>query len=153
MLWTLDVAGFRGLLDTLDTYPAVQAAIASAAESNDVLQIRNMAAKDPRKRPSAAQLLVKHFNGKGLTTPRNRVQPNDSIIPVPPSGSAIPVPPSDSTIPIPPGDVTTPVVKAPPLVTKPSIPPWLESCGPSPKRLVRMGANPFGVRKLRPRLR
>ena len=135
MLWTLDVAGFRGLLDTLDSYPAVQAAITSAAESKNVLQIRNMAEKDPRKRPSAAQLLVKHFDGKGLTTPRNRVQPSDFIIPVPPS------------------DVTTPVVKAPPPVTKPSLPPWLESCGPSPKRLVRMGANPFGVRKLRPHLR
>lgn len=35
--------------------------------------IREMARIDPEERASAAQTLVKCFNGKGLTTPRNQV--------------------------------------------------------------------------------
>jgi len=36
-------------------------------------QIREMAIFNPEKRASAAQMLVKCFNGEGLSTPRNQV--------------------------------------------------------------------------------
>jgi hypothetical protein len=33
---------------------------------------------DPVERASAAQMLVKHFDGAGLSTPRNQVPPGES---------------------------------------------------------------------------
>ncbi|OAT02253.1 uncharacterized protein BDCG_17464 [Blastomyces dermatitidis ER-3] len=78
------------------------------ASAPELQTIKDMTEIDPSKRPSAAQMLVKCYNGRGLTTPRNEVPnyPKESLpMPFhtgfpnpqpgwPPSGLAYPSPPA-----------------------------------------------------------
>lgn len=73
MLWTLNVKGLRQVLDRGKPIEEIHEAVMSAASNPKIASIREMANYDPANRPSAAQMLVKCFNGEGLTTPRNKV--------------------------------------------------------------------------------
>jgi hypothetical protein len=74
MLWTLDAGEFRQRSNQFKTVAEVQRAVLSAASNVDsVSKIREMAIVNPEERASAAQMLVKYFNGVGLSTPRNQV--------------------------------------------------------------------------------
>jgi serine/threonine protein kinase len=76
MLWTLDTDGFRQRSQQFTRSEDARKAILSAAfDTNSVANIREMAMPNPDERASAAQMLVKCFNGNGLTTPRLRVPP------------------------------------------------------------------------------
>ncbi|KAI1348384.1 kinase-like domain-containing protein [Xylaria sp. FL0043] len=72
MLWTLDVNDFRQALNKWKKYEQICKAVLSRVnEVEDV--IRPMARIDLTERASAAQMLVKCFNGNGLSTPRHLV--------------------------------------------------------------------------------
>ncbi len=74
MLWILDAGEFRRRSNRFKTVPEVQLAVLSAASNVDsVSKIREMAIVNPEERASAAQMLVKYFNGVGLSTPWNQV--------------------------------------------------------------------------------
>ena len=74
MLWTLDAEGFRQKSNRFVTIADVQEAVLSAASNVDrVSKIREMAIVNPVDRASAAQMLVKLFEGKGLSTPPNQI--------------------------------------------------------------------------------
>jgi serine/threonine protein kinase len=74
MLWTLDAGGFRRRSNQFKYDAQVQRAVLSAASNVDsVSKIREMAIVNPEERASAAQILLKHFDGAGLSTPRNQV--------------------------------------------------------------------------------
>jgi serine/threonine protein kinase len=74
MLWILDAGEFRQRSNRFKTVAEVQRAVLSAALNVDsVSRIREMAIVNPKERASAAQMLVKYFNGVGLSTPRNQV--------------------------------------------------------------------------------
>ncbi|KAH8587513.1 kinase-like domain-containing protein [Bisporella sp. PMI_857] len=74
MLWILDAGEFRQRSNRFKTVAEVQRAVLSAALNMDsVSKIREMAAVNPKERASAAQMLVKYYNGVGLSTPRNQV--------------------------------------------------------------------------------
>ena len=74
MLWTLDAGEFRQRSNQFkyDT-EVLQAVLSAASKVDSVLKIREMAIVNPEERASVAQMLVKHFNGAGLSTPRNQV--------------------------------------------------------------------------------
>jgi serine/threonine protein kinase len=74
MLWTLDAGGFRQRSNQFESVEDVQEAVLHAASNVDsVSKIQEMAAVNPKERASAAQMLVKYYNGVGLSTPRNQV--------------------------------------------------------------------------------
>lgn len=74
MLWVLDAGEFRQI--QFNTKEDVRKTVVSAASNeHSVSRFREMAIVEPEKRASAAQMLVKHFNGVGLSTPRNKVLP------------------------------------------------------------------------------
>ncbi|KAJ4321577.1 hypothetical protein N0V84_005248 [Fusarium piperis] len=73
MLWTLDIKGFRQASASAQNLPQVQTEISSRIPTLRVIQ--DMAREDPDERASAAQMLVKCFDGRGLVTPRNQVPP------------------------------------------------------------------------------
>ncbi|KAF4632615.1 hypothetical protein G7Y89_g5511 [Cudoniella acicularis] len=74
MLWTLDAGGFRQRSNQFESVEDVQEAVLHAASNVDsVSKIQEMAAVNPKERASAAQMLVKYYNGIGLITPRNQV--------------------------------------------------------------------------------
>ena len=70
MLWILD-REFR----ERDFYSEKElwGVILSAASKGDMSKIQEMAIVDPAQRASAAQMLVKCYNGEGLSTPQNQV--------------------------------------------------------------------------------
>jgi Protein kinase domain len=72
MLWTLDIRGFRQaqFKTTVDVQEVV---LTTASNAETVSQIREMAIVNPEDRASAAQMLLKCFNGAGLSTPRHQV--------------------------------------------------------------------------------
>ncbi|OAX83523.1 STE/STE11 protein kinase [Emergomyces africanus] len=77
--YALDVNGYRNKSLATDDQK-VKAAL-EAAETTDLKPLKDMVAIDPKQRASAAQLLVELYDGKGLTTPRNQIEPlfvNDS---------------------------------------------------------------------------
>jgi len=74
ILWTLDIEEFRRKSDQFRFDEDAQEAILFAASNVDtVSKIREMAIVNPEERASAAQMLLKHFDGVGLSTPRNQV--------------------------------------------------------------------------------
>lgn len=74
MFWLLDAGDFRQRSTPLKSYTEIQQAVLSAASNvNLVSEIREMAITNLAERASAAQMLVKHFDGEGLSTPRNQV--------------------------------------------------------------------------------
>ncbi len=63
----LDVAGYRRKMDL--TYQECIDAAAEAAATPHFVDLKDMAAIEVQQRASAAQMLVKFYNGQGLTTP------------------------------------------------------------------------------------
>jgi hypothetical protein len=80
MLWTLDIGGFRQRWHQFKSAEDAQDAVLSAASEGDMSRIQEMAIVDPERRASAAQMLVKCYNGVGLSTPRNQVPALTSTI-------------------------------------------------------------------------
>jgi hypothetical protein len=76
MLWTLDTGGFRQKTNNsqfksdAEVYQTISFI---ASKVSLVSKIREMATINPEQRPTAAQMLVKYYNGVGLNTPRNQV--------------------------------------------------------------------------------
>ncbi|KAL8809451.1 MAG: hypothetical protein Q9200_003398 [Gallowayella weberi] len=68
LLWTRDHHGFREISKHLN-FKQVQSTVLSI--SSGVSGLEEMARIEPVKRASAAQLLVKYFEGAGLTTPKH----------------------------------------------------------------------------------
>ncbi|KAH6884922.1 kinase-like domain-containing protein, partial [Thelonectria olida] len=77
MLWTLNTQGFREVSNSFKAHQDARSVILSVASHVDV--IREMARINPEERASSAQMLVKCYSGKGLTTPRNQVPPLISL--------------------------------------------------------------------------
>jgi len=74
MVWVLDVRGFRQKSKQFKSPDEVhEFVLLVASEEQAMSRIREMAIFDPEKRASAAQMLVKCFDGEGLSTPRNKV--------------------------------------------------------------------------------
>ncbi|KAM5356570.1 hypothetical protein ACJ41O_003216 [Fusarium nematophilum] len=78
MLWTLDVEGFREVSKRLNNHDEARRVILSAAETPKVSVIKEMAKVNSEERASAAQMLLKCYNGQGLISPRNQIPPLDS---------------------------------------------------------------------------
>ncbi|OAA41410.1 STE family protein kinase [Metarhizium rileyi] len=74
-IWTLDVKNYR-------TNPARQTknSILDASQSQVMHNLRTMASINPDERPSAAQLLVRCFEGEGLSTAKEKIQHIDDPI-------------------------------------------------------------------------
>ncbi|KAL9013399.1 MAG: hypothetical protein Q9173_001901 [Seirophora scorigena] len=69
--YALNAKGYREKkINTLEE--AITAALAAAADQS-MAKIKEMAIVDPEKRASAAQMLIKHFGGEGLSTPRGNI--------------------------------------------------------------------------------
>ncbi|KAG5998415.1 hypothetical protein E4U43_002415 [Claviceps pusilla] len=76
LMWVANAANFREALSSFSNATMVQQTVQSVASAVEPFpRIREMAMLDPRERASAAQMLVKHFDGKGLSTPRCHVPP------------------------------------------------------------------------------
>lgn len=74
VLWTLDAGGFRKASEKFNTINDAREAILHVASKVDIVSnISEMARINPDERASAAQMLVKCFNGEGLSTPRAKV--------------------------------------------------------------------------------
>jgi serine/threonine protein kinase len=76
IMWTLDVGEFRQLVEkvkSLGDLEKIRKEIFSRARKPNLSSIQEMAIEDPAKRASAAQMLVKCFNGEGLSTLRNKI--------------------------------------------------------------------------------
>jgi hypothetical protein len=82
LMWAMNVKDAHQLeadqveTDQLETgakYRKIRAAIRAAANVAICLPFREMVDPDPASRASAAQMLVKLYNGEGLTTPSNKV--------------------------------------------------------------------------------
>ncbi|PGH03967.1 serine/threonine protein kinase [Blastomyces parvus] len=69
--FALNVNQYRSKV--LNSHAECIAVALQAASAPELQRIQDMAERDPYKRPSAAQMLVKCYNGQGLTTPRNEV--------------------------------------------------------------------------------
>lgn len=88
ILWTYDISGFRQLSE--NTPITVQTILSLASEDTIVSPYSLMAREIPEHRASVAQMLVKCFDGKGLSTPLAHVLPitelpsttSDEVIPV-----------------------------------------------------------------------
>lgn len=99
MLWTLDIRGFRQ--KEFRSLPDARAAILFAASKEEIVaEIREMAMVKPEERASAAQMLVKCYNGEGLSTPRHRI-PALPIKPSPVVSVPAPAPQARTTKPKP----------------------------------------------------
>jgi serine/threonine protein kinase len=107
MLWTLDVGGFRQKCSQFKKYRECFAAVLLAASAEGrVSVIREMAIMDPKERASAAQMLVKCFNGEGLSTPRNQVPALQATPAIAAAGAPVPAPPVSTT-----GTAQTPKIR------------------------------------------
>jgi serine/threonine protein kinase len=73
LLWTLAVEGFRKMSDGFKNFQKVQNTVALFLKVDRIAAIRDMAVVDHERRASAAQMLVKCFEGNGLTTPKHLV--------------------------------------------------------------------------------
>lgn len=75
MAWTLDVDGFRLKSERFQSEQQLEQVILAVAASPKMDRIEAMARSDPAMRASAAQMLVKCFEGRGLSTPQNEIPP------------------------------------------------------------------------------
>ena len=73
MLWTLNVGEFRESCEQFEYPEDAREAVCTASKMDIVSKIQEMAVVNLEKRASAAQMLVKCYNGGGLTTPRSQV--------------------------------------------------------------------------------
>ncbi|TGJ88657.1 hypothetical protein E0Z10_g5 [Xylaria hypoxylon] len=71
ILWTLDTTGFRQLSAECRTIQDAHHAILSSVAGVSVIE--EMARVNSEERASAAQMLIKCFNGEGLSTPQHQV--------------------------------------------------------------------------------
>ncbi|KAJ5244027.1 hypothetical protein N7489_004123 [Penicillium chrysogenum] len=71
--WVVDFDGFRQNLHHFKSIPQAREAILAMASS--IRGMKEMARVNPDERASAAQILVKDFNGEGLTTQLSRIPP------------------------------------------------------------------------------
>ena len=71
MAYAINAGGYRSKQSS-NAKEWVEAALA-AAETPDLEHIKEMAVVEPEKRASAAQMLIKHYNGDGLSTPHGEV--------------------------------------------------------------------------------
>ncbi|KAI1908856.1 hypothetical protein LOZ12_005098 [Ophidiomyces ophidiicola] len=79
--FALNANGYRKL--RLKSDDEIILAAAKAADASPLKRIKDMAIVDPTKRASAAQMLLRLYNGVGLTTPRSQIDDG------PPPGSAL----------------------------------------------------------------
>lgn len=76
LVWVLDIDGFRAAPSMHRTADECWRAVLAVASRQTILSlVQEMARRDVDQRASAAQMLVKHFKGQGLTTSRSRVPP------------------------------------------------------------------------------
>lgn len=79
ILWTADAGEYRQRCNHFKTAHEVEEGVMRAATVANAQpafsRIREMASKDPEARASAAQIIVRNYNGDGLCTPRNQVPP------------------------------------------------------------------------------
>lgn len=75
LMWVLNVEGFRQWEHRLKSSAEAQNMVQLAAANRTMYSLREMAALNPSKRASAAQMLVKLYGGKGLSTPLHKVPP------------------------------------------------------------------------------
>ncbi|KFH44855.1 Serine/threonine-protein kinase-like protein [Hapsidospora chrysogenum ATCC 11550] len=80
ILWVSNTHGFREASRTFKCFPDVRRAVLSAAPH--LPSIQEMARVDPVERASAAQMLVKCYEGRGLISPRSHVPPLENLDPV-----------------------------------------------------------------------
>jgi serine/threonine protein kinase len=79
LLWTLDEEDFRQRSTQFKCYEDILEAILSTASRGErISAIREMAIVNVEERASAAQMLVKWCNGKGLSTPLNQIPSLDN---------------------------------------------------------------------------
>jgi hypothetical protein len=94
----LNAGEFRQKSNRFKTIADVQRAVLSAASNVDsVSKIREIAIVNPEERASAVQMLLKHFDGAGLSTPRNQV-PALTSSPPPAIAAARAPPPAPPTL-------------------------------------------------------
>ncbi|EER36541.1 calcium/calmodulin-dependent protein kinase [Histoplasma capsulatum H143] len=72
LAYALDVNGYRN--KALATSDQKVEATLEAAETQELRSLKDMVAIDPKHRASAAQMLLKIYDGEGLTTPRNQIE-------------------------------------------------------------------------------
>lgn len=87
LLWTLNAHGFRAAAQKFTGEVEAQDEAVRLAEMPDLAEIADMGRRDPEKRASAAQMLVKCFKGEGLVTPKNLVPPLGGLPAVPLAGT------------------------------------------------------------------
>ncbi|KAL8840953.1 MAG: hypothetical protein Q9176_003525 [Flavoplaca citrina] len=75
ILWTLNVDNFATELESIKEESQVVPLVMRVASTTGSSPIGTMAKVDPSERASAAQLLAKWFDGKGLTTPIEDIAP------------------------------------------------------------------------------
>lgn len=73
MIRILDIEGFRKGYHQFQSITDVEEAVLLAARKSSLARIQEMAIVNPEERASAAQMLVKHFDGAGLSTPPNHI--------------------------------------------------------------------------------
>lgn len=73
LMWVLNVDGFRQCEHRMKSAKEAHEMVQRATTHRTLYNIREMAAPDPARRASAAQMLVKLYGGKGLSTPLHRV--------------------------------------------------------------------------------
>lgn len=82
LLWARDTGFIRASFNHQNTeqkYRTVKAYVAARprVESDIIYKVRAMSIWNPVLRPSAAQMILEYFNGEGLSTPQEQVQPYD----------------------------------------------------------------------------
>ncbi|KAI0415056.1 kinase-like domain-containing protein [Xylaria grammica] len=73
ILWTLDVGEFRQRSYGFRSGQSVRQEIVALSRDPGIQAIEAMARENPEERATAAQMLVKCFNGQGLSTLRHRI--------------------------------------------------------------------------------
>ncbi|KAL8815773.1 MAG: hypothetical protein Q9223_005125 [Gallowayella weberi] len=73
MLWVLDIESFR--MASFSSEQEICNKIVRAVARSPIMTELQMCSVEPTRRPSAAQLLVLHFKGSGLTTHPNAIPP------------------------------------------------------------------------------
>ncbi|KAK8123132.1 kinase-like protein [Apiospora sp. TS-2023a] len=80
LLWTLDSYGFRATANNLrGGETEAQKEAERLAGMPGLEHVAEMGKVEPEERASAAQMLVKCFEGEGLVTPRNQVSPFSGV--------------------------------------------------------------------------
>jgi len=74
LVWILNTGGFREKFSKFSNMNDIQEAIVHAASQDAILfKVREMAIIDPQQRASAAQIIMKLYDGVGLSTPRSQI--------------------------------------------------------------------------------